>query len=390
MALPVTLTGALATTRRGFLGPIKASNGAFYIFTITSTAGTVAAYKASDPTSSFSSVATVSVAGAALLAVTAAVNGSIIDVYARLSGGVRQRHVSFTPSTDSFGTPVTVDSNAQDGNYSLSAAARSDGDKLLIYNGPTVLDMSTAYSRATYARYEGTSWTNNLGLFNVVTIATQFRTGVGIMGSADRLHCIFKDHTNSDLFLSTVLSDNTFGQSGTTTPAAATIDATVHTDDFPIGNGCFADSKIWAPYKDASGRTSVVSFTDADNPSMASVITADVGANTVKVNAVFTVIHQIVAEGTTVHLLYVGSSDDHLYHSSLSAGGAWGAEVDEKTLTGCTQLSATVYNRGGADVIGLVWWNGTALVYDEIALAAPATSFLFPPHRPSMMSVLVR
>lgn len=140
MALPVTLTGVLlnatnmATAR---VGPFRSAAGNIYgVFLDSATNTALDIYKATDPTDSFSQVATISHA-AQILNWAAAQVGDDIHIAVVTAGNVvvyskfSMASDTFTVSTETTGMTVTPLTDPK----KCSIAVRSDGDVLVLYGG---------------------------------------------------------------------------------------------------------------------------------------------------------------------------------------------------------------------------------------------------------------
>ena len=142
MAVPVTISGVEITATDLFnmkscrIGPYRSSAGNFYgFFRQTTDTSLISVQKASDPTSSWSEVATLDITNK-LQSIATVQAGDNIHIVTVKDNNTIQYHV-FSMASDSFttsneNTGATPGLNA---NRKLGIAVRSDGDVVIFYNG---------------------------------------------------------------------------------------------------------------------------------------------------------------------------------------------------------------------------------------------------------------
>jgi hypothetical protein len=157
MALPVTV-GNLSTAIAP-VGPFRSSSGNFYIFgRDATTATTLQAIKATDPTSSFSSVSTKTGFTTAILEVGAYQVADVIHFVVTdgtLASSLNRKYQTFDMSSDTFVTAETIVSALSTGGSVDSALAdivvRTNGEVLVAGNSGTTVTGS-ARARTSYWR----------------------------------------------------------------------------------------------------------------------------------------------------------------------------------------------------------------------------------------------
>ena len=140
MAVPVTITGVnLNVTNMGScrMGPFRSSAGNFYgVFRDSTDATLLDIYRATDPTDSWSQIASLDVGTANIINWSAHQVGdnlhiAVLDTAALTYSVFSMATDSFTTSNEATGaTPVVTD-----GNNKCGITLRSDGDIIIMYNG---------------------------------------------------------------------------------------------------------------------------------------------------------------------------------------------------------------------------------------------------------------
>jgi hypothetical protein len=206
MALPTTITGVTVLERTaGKIGPFVSAAGDVYIvFRDSVSTGNLDIYKATDPTSSFSQVAT--------LAVNPAASAQNIFAYAVIQNGnnlwIGTSHSQTSPgahpilfhrfsmSSDTFdtsnedtgGTGTSIDASKQ-----LDISFRAAGP-VIQYNGPSEAVMGQK-QRAAYAERTLGSWIADIALDAGGEV--NYFTGGLTRGLSEKLHFLFKDDANT-------------------------------------------------------------------------------------------------------------------------------------------------------------------------------------------------
>ena len=380
MALPVTISGTSTGQSNYYWGPFKSSGGAFYgVFVVSAT---VAVFKATDPTDSFSEQDSgnhpTSITAASIWATQVS---DVIHIATQASGGHSVEYHSFNMATDLWVTTNEgIDSNPDLGFDAVSIAVRDDGDVIVLYQGQSDRVKGTDYARIDYAREEGAGWTSGVAVSP--TGDEVHYTGASVIKdpSSDRMHFFYKDDTNSTVYHRSL----TPGNSLQSTPDA--IDSTTDTLNFLLQKGTSYTSvqpKIRQAYRDSNDRISVAKFDSADTPSISTDV--NVSDNTIDA-ANETSAHLLAVNGTTLYLVYVRASDDDLYIDSNDNDAGWGTDTLIEGSITADRISANIYTRGGDTVLAYFRSSaGGAAVYNEYVLVAGGV--VFPPNSLALAGV---
>ena len=377
MALPVTITGLLvATTNNDTVSkPFISSAGNVYVVGKGTTTNLLRAFKATDPTSSFSNVGTdvTMTSTNAIQAVDAVQQGDLLHVIttdAAAATAVDLRYHVFDMSSDTWTTSNETVVN----DYAVVAIAtaihaavsiRSDGDVIVLYNGPLVnisaADRETVY----YARRESGSWTVNVEVSNAG--ATSWYAGGVVLGSSDRMHFFFLDDGASDAYQRCLTSANSLE----TFPSA--IDTTVNTTQISaLQTGTSyvsgANTKVRYPWEDATGII-LMSFKcdSADAPTMSKddgidgAVPCESGAHR----------NSMSADGTRLWCAYVFATDSDIYTLSNANDAGWDAPA-LFAVENSNGIRTNIYTRSGSVVLAMVYNSSSNTLYNEKVLATAA------------------
>lgn len=378
MALPVTITGLKANTASiGYTSqPFISSAGNVYVFGAGTTDSLVRAFKATDPTTSFSNVGSdiTVTSGNTIVGLAAIQQGDMIHV-ASTDGTLSSldlRYHAFDMSSDTW----TISNEAIATGFDTAATTtavhvdiniRSDGDVIVLYNGQRItvtLPRETVY----YARREGGTWTADIEISNSGTV--NWYAGGIIRGTSDRMHFFMVNDSTSDAYQRTLTSANSLEA------FPASFDTSVNTSQSGILQmGCSYDAsgtqKCRYPYQD-SGGTSVSSakFDSADTPT----VTTDVDITGTSGTESDYHRNCMVADGTTLYHIYVDSNSDILYQTNANDGG-WSAVTTLVTATS-NGVRGNIISRAGRIVLAYVYNNSTTPIYNELDIrAAPDQPF---------------
>src|SRR5689334_5826984 len=194
MALPTTITGI--STAVACVGPFISSGGNVYFFGKDgTTATTLNCMKATDPTSSFSSIATKTGFSTAVQALAGYQVSDVIHliVIDGATTSVNAKYQTFDMSSDTFVTAETIASafnprtDAGADVYGGSIVVRSGGEVVVFFNGARVASMGSSWSQTYYSRRTGV---------NTWSAATQVSAGgtanavtpTSALGVSDRVH----------------------------------------------------------------------------------------------------------------------------------------------------------------------------------------------------------
>ena len=170
MALPVTISAATAPADTWRQIPLLVS-GNVYVFARDATTATILkAFKATDPTSSFTEQSTGNrpTSAQARTAIAAVLSGTTIHVASvghagGLGDSVQFRYVDYNTSTDAWGTETNIFTSGNGPSVSAcSIGLRSDGDILIAALGAYDAVMGTQYDRVDLFLRQVTTWTSNI------------------------------------------------------------------------------------------------------------------------------------------------------------------------------------------------------------------------------------
>ena len=371
MAFPTTVT-TQGTVAVGCGGPFLSSGGNVYVFLKDDTnLYRLRAFKATDPTSSFANAGTdvdVELSTGTLDALAAYQVGDDIHVATMsntLAGLFNIKYHIFSMASDTWTTSnESVKALYDDGPgiAAIGIALRSDGDVIVLYQGPTVANMGSDRARVYYARREAAVWTVDIAVDNGG--ATNWMPGGVVTGSSDRMHFFFKDDTADDAYQRTLTSANaleTFPASFDTAIFGATDSIVTRGASYVSG----ANTVIRFPYFDsAANTTSAAQANSADAPTMS--VSADItGASLANTAANYA---SFAANGTTLWHAYNEAGSTDIFTQSNADGAGWSVPASFYTGT-VAQVYTNVYTRGGDIVLGIVF-SETDPKYHEKVLAA--------------------
>lgn len=383
MALPVTISGI--STAVPCAGPFKSSGGNFYfVGRDGTTGGTLQVFKATDPSSSWSSIASSNLGVQSFQHISACQNGDVIhiaavdDVNSATNAGVT--YYTFNMATDAFViTAEAVHSNfnpitsASVNVYAASIVFRaSDSQPIILYNGPRVASMGNSYSRIVYARRTGTNaWTNNVAVDAGGT--TDGRFPEAVLGASNRTHFFYAFGVgNGALRQRTLTSANSLqteqtGASNNNAPLQA-----ISYDSSGTTKVICVSQTGGAP---AGGGMNCVILDSADNPT---VTTKTVSASLRWAGRVFN-------DSTTAYAMALETDNDLHVLTSTDHGATWSTDTNAFTATITTgddsvlSRDGNVYQRGNDFVIPYVVNDNGTLKYNEYIVRSLAAAKAFAP-----------
>lgn len=379
----LTLTGVKFPLRHGTLGPFHSpsSGDTFFIGQDTTNVGHVQPMRANAPmTGTFSEETTKlmsSAAGTAIEAISCyqMPGAEGVHVVTQLAtGAVYYNRFNLDTLTWALTTSEVAVAAAAfapaSGTTFVDVVARTVSDAIIQYNaGQTA--MSSTFNMVRFVRRTGTA-TYDAPVNIDAGGSVNWTAGGALLGITDRVHFVYKDHTNSDVYARSISATNVL-------QTAVVIDATAATTLIPFGPGVSYDEggplAVRTPYLDSDTVLSVAKFASAGVPT----ITLD---DNVSASSPFIVqnepVAQLLNDGTTLHLLYSHLTSFDLQHDfSLGGGGAWGADVTELVGT-INHISANAYTKpSGQKVIGMVLDDAATVKYAEIPLVATLTQTTF-------------
>src|SRR3990172_7562625 len=370
MALQVTISGVVFPPENYYVGPFKSSEGAYYVILLDSSdTSLIEAWKATDPTSSFSEQN-----GANKPNLTNLVRSlwvcqvsDVLHIAAQEASTGRVSYRSFDMASDfwSLEPNETVETPAQAPDaMSVSIGIRSDGDVIILYNGDTDAVKGNPYQRVDYARKEGSTWTTGVAVDNAGSV--NWYGSVVVLGSSDRMHFFFSSYTANDAYQRCLTSANALETfpSSFDTDISATKHAYVNGVHWTSGG----NEKVRCLYKDGDDTGAVAKLTSADAP------TVTVTANAVDaVAAGNNPICGMALQTNVQHIMLARSSDADLYRDYTGADDDTWANADDVMVLEVVTINAisvNVYLRGSATELAYVYDDNGTIKYNEVQLAA--------------------
>lgn len=370
MALPTTINVGGIDTGKGGCRPYLSSTGNVYIITPGAANNKIRAWKATDPTSSFSNIGTdISVtSGNTVLGLGTYQVGDIIHVVSSDVSGTTTdtRYHKFDMSSDSWTTSneaIKTGYNSGPGNVFCDITLRSDGDIIVAYKAAKIANMGTDYGKIAYARKEGT-WTIDISLDSSGTAATTWGIHGVVLGASDRAHFFFADATNNDGYQRTLTSTNSLE----TLPASYDISIDSVLPTLGTSYDSSGTQKVRWPYNDLA--TTTMSGAKCDSADVPTV-TTDVNISTSAKEANFNICAS--ADGTDLYYVFTNSSNNDTYFVKNSNDGGWETPVLIRAVTSSGNIFSNIYTRSGTKYLAIVYFDSDAK-YDEYVLSAGDTS----------------
>jgi hypothetical protein len=357
MAFPTTIsTSASFETTVGCGGPFLSSGGNVYVILRDTTDTTkLRAFKATDPTTSFSNVGTDFSLGSGLVARRIAAVQSGDNIHVTTSSSATSSSVTtihyhvFSMSSDTWTTTNTVVKSAIDistvegGNSVI--AVRSNGDVIILYQSVLGASMGNNYSRVSYARKVGSTWTVDVAVDNAG--AVNWVVDSAILGSSDRTHFFFHDDAGAVAYQRTLTSANSLQTFPSSFSSVAT--GTYAGKQRGVAYVSGANTEVRMPFIDSSqSGTLSAKLTSSDTPTPTT--DADITGTSATGGA-----HSasFAADGTTLWHVYKDNASD-IYRQSNADGAGWSTPVSFYAGT-IASLTSNIYTRGSSVVLGIVF-----------------------------------
>ncbi len=402
MALPVTISGVDVGQQNSYHGPFKSSGGAFYTILHGDGApisdAALTAFKATDPTSSFTEQDTANRPNFAVNIYSFNIyqdggtlhvlgQNSVDDVYYARFNMATDAWVDLDPGA---GTDydILVDGAPDGAADACDIVVRSDGDIVPIYQGGTVANMGTNYEREVFqvSTDGGETFGGATALSTSAKNELHYRGPRAVIGDSDRAHCVYVENDGADTYYSLlhndIASDDTVGSEDDT--GFDTSNAFYLT-----GHGVSFDrsgtTKIRFPYVETSTiDLEILAFDAGASPSFSSqnVTSDNVGTENSSANVCLAV------DGSTVHVLFENASQaSDLYTADDQGSDDWSGGITEsRDAVTINHVSCNVYDRSGTK-LAQIWDDAGTVKYDEDTLAAagppPTISLVMAPHIPT-------
>lgn len=371
MALPTTIAST-AGAQRGNHRPFLSSSGNVYVLLRDeSTTSKIQMYKATDPTSSFSTVGTNPDTGTEILAIASYQAGDILHVITHNSA---LSYHTFNMATDAWvitNESIVTGLVTNETIFALGLMVRSDGDVIVSYNGDTIVNMGVDRTRVYYARRESASWTIDVLIDNGG--ATNWYNMGLVSGASDRTHFFFQDGDLDDAYQRALTSANALE----TFPSAYDTSIAGSATNSPAQGASYDSSgtiKIRFPYLDSvTTDYNVAKGNSADAP------TISVDADVTGTGGIASGAHRmaLTANGTDLYLFYTDNSSNIFYLLNSNEGG-WGSPTSfYDDAASVIRIYANVYTRSGSIVVGIVYSTSTTAKYHELTLSAGTTNAAF-------------
>jgi len=377
MALPTTIAGVQVIAAARKCGGFLSSGGNVYIIFLDSTdASIVEAWKATDPTSSFSEQNSAGKPDLTnlVIAIAAYQAGDVIHIVTKEASTGRIAYHTFNMATDAWGTvneQVTATTFVVTGE-TVDIVLRSDGDVIVIYNGAQDTVTMSNFNRVKYARRESASWTANVAVDNAGSVS--WNAGTAILGASDRTHFAFIDDDSDDAYQRTLTSANSLEAF----PAAfdATIQSTAARADIGPGTSYVSGgaTKVRFPYNNATAVwQALCDSADAPTVTIDGASFSD-GAGLSRLDGAYYPT-AMAAHLTDLYAFWINASSPFgLFQDKNANGAGWGTDV---TRFGgpVTRFFVTPFSftRSGNYKIGFVIYDGTNVKYDELDLGSASS-----------------
>jgi len=369
MALPVIVTGLESAIGNilNITEPFISSTGNVYVFGKGTTATLLRAFKATDPTSSFSNVGSDITVNNTIRAVQAFQVDDVIHVLSADSSGSTVfdlKYHTFDMSTDAWviTNELILDDDAVGVTATTSQcdiAVRDDGDVIVLYNGNRISSLERVY----YARREAGVWTIDI-LVDNGGASQNWYAGSIVKGSSDRMHFFFINDTAADAYQRTLTSANVLESfpAAYDTSVNSTQIAQVRQGVAYLSGGA---TKVRYPSSDSTtANVTEVAFDSADAPTVS--VSADItGTRSVDSGACRSA---FCADETTLWHVLIDTLSD-IYTQSNVDGAGWDTPALFATEASAG-IKVNVYSRAGRIVIGMMYNDGSNPTYNEMDLRA--------------------
>lgn len=371
MAFPTTISTTV-DLYHGCGGPFASSTNNVYVITRDPGGGSLHAFKATDPSSSWSAAGTdpAMTSGNTIRAMAACQVGDIIHVVTRDAAAANSNQIRyhvFDMSSDSWTTTNTLVKTT----YTMAGAVdasrvginiRADGNKIIHYEGPQVL-ADIQRSRAYYARHMGVAWSADIALDNGGN--NHWFVQESILGSADRIHFILQNQTTTAFYQRTLTSANALESFPAAFDSSTTgeIDAG-YTRGVAYSGSAGGTVVRYAYYDNYTPELADIRFTSADAPSPLTQ-TTDITGTRDPNTGLKRFLNSLAKDGNTVYHTFCDGSGDVYLQSSQDAG-AWSTPT--LIINAGLQVNKchpSIYTRNSAKVLALVYDGDFPAQYTE-------------------------
>jgi hypothetical protein len=395
MALPVSLSG-LATGHATLAGPFKSSGGNYYFLGRSgTTANQIRAFKATDPTTSFSNVGTdFAVTGGTtrgILQVSAWQDGDTLHVATSCDGAADDllttyTYHEFSMSSDSWtltnesiaANVATESDNINAGGISICKRS-STGEIVVVYNGASAVVSMAAYARVFGKRRTAVNtWSANFVAHGSTAAIDYIAPVCTADPNNDRVIFSCLGRTSNATHIGSLSSGNVAATSGTSLGPSITVSAT-STINAGLVNllayNASGTTKVIVTVESTTAGTFRIGYANAaDTPTITSIALATSGDYP----------HRLFVDDTDdAWMLYRNTSDSDLYvRRSTDHGATWTASGPTNAFTSTVSADVLLsnnarvsYTQGGNYVLGYVVNDGGTLKYNQYSIRAAGTSY---------------
>jgi hypothetical protein len=372
------MTATISTTsiffeNMSYVGPFKSSAGNFYVFTFqTSNDYIIEAWKASDPTSSWSLIdsdeRTVGDRGYGQAWCQQV--GDVIYI-GLTEDDNDDRETEFDMSTDSFSGVYdqAVDPGTTAIIYLGTTYLYNASDSKLAISTDIKNVKGTKYEIVAADYWDGVDW---IGNFEITHLDANFSWSSAVLGTNGHFHVFYVDQDSGVLYARTY--DSVTDTLETAITVASNIAYGSTTACYPMGIfAAYDDSgtfRVRIPYIDStSGKVNVAKL--RENSSTYTIESdgtteSDVTSYAVFIDPTFYAAKcALVNDGTDLYLVYIDSSSQDI-RMVENTGSGW--ENDQSILSATAlDISATLYSRSGTK-IGVVLDDNGTIKYEEISI----------------------
>lgn len=377
MALPQTIGTSLEVSNTGYAGPFRASNGDHYVvLQVTSNKDVVAVYKADNGDNAWSeqdsSNRPISGTVTDRQGLCATLVGTTIHIATWGSSGSNRyvHYHAFSTSSDTWTTTeeaVAGPFSANTGDGTVSIEVRSDGDKIIWYQGPYEAIHTSNYDRIYYAVHQGTGWSDASGFLQTGQ-TKQYRHVYTVMGASDKVHVFYSNESNTEV-------EHVSFDSSNTVSAVEVVTTTSSAN--PLSRPFYFD--------DGGAETIIVGIMQGTTAYRYSVVNDGTpgggeAVSDVAVHQDFAGAHRSFGIGADAntgkeYLAYVDSSTQDLWYDTRESG-SWGTDVEELDAITGKRLCVNVYVIDSGDtVLAYVYNDNATIKYHETVIAAGGTGY---------------
>lgn len=361
-AFPTTISGVtfLPTQSQGRSRPyISSAGNVYFVFRDGSTNTDLDVFKATDPTTSFSQTATLTLTGSAVLhGVGSIQDGDNIHIATQDDGDKLLYHVfsmssdSFTTSNEAVTSAIGTNVNAE---KAISIELETGGDIIIFYQGASE-NVQGQKERVNTAYKVGGSWTVDQAVDDGGAV-NYFLGGIVRGGGVNKFHLVYKDDTNSDALHKSVQDVD-----GTLSSVETMNDTSLNAVDFAV---------VQPVYYDTSGIERITAIWGAGSTTRTGVIEDDgipepekIMSSLVRTNSEFLVVSQSV-DDLTIHIFITDTEDDLFTAFSEDDALFWLSGGEELDAVEIRFITSNVYQRGSDIVLAYVYDDAGAIKYNE-------------------------